>query len=258
MILILPASKTLDFGAVASALAPTQPAFLKEAGALVKELKRLAPPKLAERMALSDKLAAQVFGYYQDWCAPFTPANAKVALRTYAGDLYDGLDAATLSNADIQFAQAQVRILSGLYGLLRPLDLMQPYRLEMGARMQEGSLYAFWSDRLTKALNLLLKAEKAAGREPILLNLASEEYAKALQPGALQGRMLTPVFQEGKGGRFKVVSFFAKRARGSMARYVIQNRLLEPKALLRFEAEGYRFAAEASSPDRWYFRREVS
>jgi len=258
MILILPASKTLDFGAFAPTPAPTQPAFLKAAAALVKELKRLAPPELAERMALSDKLAAQVFAYYQDWHTPFTPANAKVALRTYAGDLYDGLDAGTLFDADIQFAQAQVRILSGLYGLLRPLDLMQPYRLEMGARMQEGSLYAFWGDRLTKALNLLLKAEKTAGREPILLNLASEEYAKAIQPGALQGRMLTPVFQEGKGGRFKVVSFFAKRARGCMARYVIQNRLLEPQDLLRFEGEGYHFAKDASTEDRWFFRREVS
>lgn len=258
MILILPASKTLDFNSSTSIAAPTQPAFLKEAAALVKELKRLSPPKLAERMALSDKLAAQVFGYYQDWRMPFTPSNSKAALRTYAGDLYDGLDAATLSEAELQFAQTRVRILSGLYGLLRPLDLMQPYRLEMGARMKEGSLYAFWGDRLTKALNLLLKAEKTAGREPILLNLASEEYAKAIQPGALQGRMLTPVFQEGKGGRFKVVSFFAKRARGCMARYVIQNRLMEPQELQRFEGEGYRFAAEASTPERWFFRREVS
>jgi len=255
MILILPASKTLNFETPVHIAAPTQPAFLKESARLVKELKRLAPPELAERMALSDKLAAQVFAYYQDWHTPFTPANAKVALRTYAGDLYDGLDAGTLFDADIQFAQAQVRILSGLYGLLRPLDLMQPYRLEMGARMQDGSLYAFWGDRLTKALNLLLKAEKTAGREPILLNLASEEYAKAIQPGALQGRMLTPVFQEGKGGRFKVVSFFAKRARGCMARYVIQNRLTEPQELLRFEGEGYSSVPEASTPERCVFRR---
>lgn len=258
MILILPASKTLDFRTLASTQPPTQPAFLKETRRLIQELRRLSPPRLAERMALSDKLAAQVFAYYQDWRTPFTPANAKTALLAYAGDLYDGLDATTLSDADIQFAQTQVRVLSGLYGLLRPLDLMQPYRLEMGTRMQEGSLYAFWGDRLTKALNLLLKAEKTAGREPILLNLASEEYAKAIQPAGLHGRMLTPVFQEGQGGRFKVVSFFAKRARGCMARYVIQNRLMDPKELLRFEGEGYRHAAAASTPERWFFRREVS
>lgn len=255
MILILPASKTLDFQTPAQAASSTQPDFLKEAARLVKELQALSPPKLAAHMHLSDKLAAQVFAWYQDWQRPFTPQNAKPALRAYAGDLYDGLDAATLEASDLTFAQAHLRILSGLYGLLRPLDLMQPYRLEMGARMKSGSLYAFWGNKLTRELNALLRVEQAAGHEPVLLNLASEEYAKAIQPGALCGRMITPVFQEGQGGRFKVVSFFAKRARGVMARAVIQDRLFHPEGLRAFDREGYAFAAEASSPSKWIFRR---
>lgn len=258
MILILPASKTLDFATPAAPGPATQPQFLKEAARLVKELKALAPPELASRMALSDKLAAQVFAHYQDWRTPFTPRNAKAALLAYAGDLYDGLDAGTLDEADLAFAQAHLRILSGLYGLLRPLDLMQPYRLEMGARRPEGSLYAFWGDKPAKALSALLKAEAAGGREPLLLNLASEEYARAIHPAKLQGRIITPVFQEGKGGRFKVVSFFAKRARGLMARYALQHRLPEPGPLRAFAEEGYAFAAEASTAERWVFRREMS
>lgn len=258
MILILPASKTLDFTAPAPKAAASQPEFLEDAAHLVAELRALAPPALAKRMALSDKLAGQVFIYFQDWQRPFTTRNAKPALHAYAGDLYDGLDAATLTGADLRFAQDHVRILSGLYGLLRPLDLMRPYRLEMGARIAAGSLYAFWGGRLTEALNLQLDREKAAGREPVLLNLASEEYAKAIQPDQVRGRMITPVFQEGKAGRYKVVSFFAKRARGTMARFVIQERLTTPEKLRRFFEDGYRLAQDASSPERWVFRREVS
>jgi len=258
MILILPASKTLDFATPAPKAGATQPEFLEDSARLVAELRALSPPALAKRMALSDKLAGQVFIYFQDWKRPFTTRNAKPAIQAYAGDLYDGLDAAALTESDLHFAQEHVRILSGLYGLLRPLDLMRPYRLEMGARMAAGSLYTFWGERLTEALNMQLDREKAAGREPVLLNLASEEYAKAIQPGALRGRMITPVFQEGQAGRYKVVSFFAKRARGTMARFIIQERLTDPEKLRRFREEGYRFAKDASSPERWVFRREVS
>lgn len=258
MLLILPASKTLDFETPVSMAFFTQPDFLKEAARLAKELRALAPPELAKRMALSDKLAAQVFISFQEWRTPFTPHNAKPALLAYAGDLYDGLDASTLTESDLRFAQEHVRILSGLYGLLRPMDLMRAYRLEMGARMATGSLYAFWGGRLTEALNARLDAEKAAGREPVLLNLASEEYAKAIQPAQLRGRLITPVFQDGQAGRFKVLSYFAKRARGSMARFVIRQRLSDPEKLRRFKEGGYHFAKEASSPERWVFRREVS
>jgi hypothetical protein len=258
MLLILPASKTLDFEAPHLEARTTQPEFLEDSARLVAELRALSQPALAKRMALSDKLAGQVFNYFQDWKRPFTPRNAKPALLAYAGDLYDGLGATTLTKSDLHFAQAHVRILSGLYGLLRPLDLMRPYRLEMGARMAAGSLYTFWGERLTEALNRHLDHEKALGREPVLLNLASEEYAKAIHPGRLRGRMITPVFQEGQADRYKVVSFFAKRARGTMARFIIRERLADPEKLRHFREDRYRFAKEASSPERWIFRREVS
>jgi hypothetical protein len=258
MIVILPASKTLDFETPWTAKAVTQPIFLTEAEPLARELRALTPKALAARMALSEKLSAQVFEFYQRWHTPFTPKNARPALRAYAGDLYDGLEAATLTAADWRFAQDHLRILSGLYGLLRPLDLMQPYRLEMGGGVASGSLYAFWGDRITEALNRDLDLEREAARAPVLLNLASEEYAKALHRTKLRGAMVTPVFQEGMGGRFKVVSFHAKRARGRMARFIIRERLTEPAPLKRFSEDGYVFSQEASSSNLWIFRRETA
>ena len=258
MLLILPAAKTLDFEMPGTAGISTQPDFLEEAALLAGELRALTPAELAVRMALSEKLAQRVFAYYQAWNRPFTLRNAKPALLAYAGDLYEALEAKSLTEAELDFAQGRVRILSGLYGLLRPLDLMAPYRLAMGGRMSSGSLYAFWGDKLTEALNLALDAEEAQGREPFLLNLASQEYAKAIRPERLRGRMITPVFQEGRAGRFKVVSFFAKRARGLMARFVLQGRLAEPEAIQAFREDGYALEGAASTADLWCFRREVS
>jgi len=261
MILMLPAAKTLDFETAPTTSRFTQPEFQQEAARLVSQLRRLDPVQLAQGMKISEKLAKQTFDRFGAWRLPFTPGNAKQALLAYAGDLYEGLEPTTLGDAELAFAQGQVRILSGLYGLLRPLDLMQPYRLEMGAGFApkgKKNLYAFWGGKLTEAFNQLLDAERLAGREPVLLNLASEEYARAIQAKQLRGRMITPQFQEGKAGRFKVVSFFAKRARGRMARFVIQGRLAEPAAVQAFREDGYALDGAASTTEIWCFRREVS
>ena len=257
MIVILPAAKTLDFEMPADpGTSGTQPEYLNDAALLAGELRGLSPGELRTSMDISEKLARQVFEYYQSWGLPFTTANAKQALLAYAGDLYAGLGATTLTELDLAFAQGHIRIISGLYGLLRPLDLMAPYRLEMGKRMNTGSLYTFWGDKLTEGLNTLLDHERAKGEEAVLLNLASHEYAKAIKPAQLRGRMITPVFQEGQGERFKVVSFFAKRARGLMARFIIQNRLTDPEKLRDFTETGYAFSKLASTKDLWIFRRE--
>ncbi len=258
MLLLLPAAKTLDFETPAPVGISTQPDFLEEAARLAGELRALTPGELAARMALSEKLARQVFDYYQAWRPPFTARNARQALLAYAGDLYGALDAPTLTKAERHFAQGRVRILSGLYGLLRPLDLMAPYRLEMGGRMAAGSLYAFWGGKLTEGLNVLLDEAQGEGREPVLLNLASQEYAKAIQPLKLRGRMITPVFQEGRAGRFRVLSVFAKRARGLMARHVIRHRLTGLEGLRRFNEAGYGFKEDLSTAERWVFQREMS
>ena len=251
MLLILPASKTQRFQSDDPIRSFTQPLFLKEAAQLVAALRALSPGTLAARMKLSEPLAREVANRYRSWCPPFTPHNARPALHTYAGDLYAALDASALSAEERALAQRRVRILSGLYGLLRPQDLMQPYRLEMGARLDVGNLYAFWGSRLTEALNADLEKQG----EPVLLNLASEEYARAIHPAKLRGRIITPVFQEAQNGGFRVVSFSAKRARGLMARHILRNRLDAPDPLKEFQEEGYRYSEADSSPERWIFRR---
>ncbi len=206
-------------------------------------------------MGSSGDLAALNAGRFAQWQPPCTPGNARQAAFAFAGDAYGGLDAASLGAADLAFAQDHLRILSGLYGLLRPLDLIQAYRLEMRIPLDNPrgrDLYAFWGDRLTRAVNQLLRAGPGA---PVLVNLASGEYFKALDAGALAGRIVTPVFQDLKPGGYKVVSFHAKRARGLMARYAIRKRAEDPEVLKRFREEGYAFDRKASEADRWVFRR---
>ena len=186
---------------------------------------------------------------YVEWSRPFTPSNAKPAVLAFNGDVYDGLDARSLSEAQLDYAQAHLRILSGLYGLLKPLDLMQPYRLEMGTRFKNGrgkDLYAFWGMTQTEALNRLLARDEEAGRAPVLVNLASEEYFKSVKPAQLKGRLLNIGFEDWKGGRYKIISFYAKRARGLMARYAITHQVERVDQLQGFNVDGYAFAAEAS------------
>jgi cytoplasmic iron level regulating protein YaaA (DUF328/UPF0246 family) len=258
MILVLSPAKTQDFATPPHIEACSQPALLQESAKLVKRLRALTIDQLAGLMGISDNLAALNAGRFAQWRPPFTPANAKQAVLAFTGDAYQGLDPAGLDAGDLAFAQDHLRILSGLYGCLRPLDLIQPYRLEMGTRLANprgAELYAFWGDRLAGVLNQALAADPGA---PVLVNLASAAYFKAVDTGACAGRILTPVFEDFQNGAYRVVGFHAKRARGMMCRFAIQRRLADPEGLKAFRAGGYAFAAKASSADRWVFRRNAA
>jgi len=254
MLILLSPAKALDYQTPAHVAAAGQPAFLDRAATLIRQLRTLSPADIAGLMDLSDQLALLNYHRYQDWSLPFTPQNAKPAVLAFDGDVYDGLAAKTLSAADLDFAQQQVRILSGLYGLLKPLDLMQPYRLEMGTKFRNEAgkdLYAFWGQTLVEAIN----AELAEMPHPCVINLASEEYFKAAVGKKIAAPVIQPVFEDWKGGKYKIISFYAKRARGLMTRHAILNRLDDPEALKAFASEGYAFAAEASDERTWVFRR---
>ena len=254
MLIFLSPAKSLDYKTPPQIASHTQPAFLKQSEILIRQLRKLSPADIANLMHLSDPLALLNFNRYADWRLPFTPENAKQAVLAFDGDVYDGLAAKTLSAADLDFAQQHVRILSGLYGILKPLDLMQPYRLEMGTKFanQAGKdLYAFWGERLLEAIN----AELAAMPRPVAVNLASEEYFKAAVGRKINGRVIQPVFEDWKDGAYKIISFYAKRARGLMTRYALVNRLDAPEGLQDFAGDGYAFAPEVSDEQRWVFRR---
>lgn len=258
MILVISPAKALDFETPPVTAIHTQPDFLGDAEELIGILRHKTPAEIAELMSLSDQLATLNVARYATWSRPFAQGNAKQAVLAFDGDVYEGLGAATLDDAGLRWAQDHLRILSGLYGVLRPLDLMQPYRLEMGTRLANArgkDLYAFWGERITAELNRLLAAEAAPGREAVLLNLASDEYFKSVRPKSLRGRLVTPVFEDWKGGRYKIISFYAKRARGLMTRFVIDGRIDDVDALRDFDREGYAYAAEASDADRLVFRR---
>jgi cytoplasmic iron level regulating protein YaaA (DUF328/UPF0246 family) len=257
MLIVLSPAKTLDYETPPVTTRHTKPAFLDDSKRLVARMREFDPPALAELMSISDALAALNVARFAEWKLPLRPGRAKQAALAFAGDVYEGLSAPTLDADAIDWAQSHVRILSGLYGLLRPLDLMLPYRLEMGTRVgnERGrDLYAFWGDRLARAIS----GELDSHSHPVLVNLASDEYFRALPPKALRHRVVQPVFQELRAGAWKIVSFSAKRARGLMTRYAIENRIDDPSRLVDFDAEGYRFDPEASDDKRWYFRREAA
>jgi len=254
MLIFLSPAKSLDYKTPPHVATFSQPAFLDRSQTLIDQLRALSPADIANLMDLSDQLALLNFNRYAEWSQPFTPDNAKQAVLAFDGDVYDGLSAKTLSAADLDFAQQQVRILSGLYGILKPLDLMQPYRLEMGTKFANRSgkdLYAFWGETLLDAIN----AELDAMPRPVVVNLASEEYFKAAVGRKLKGTLIQPVFEDWKGGKYKIISFFAKKARGLMTRYAVVNRLTAPEGLKDFDSEGYAFAPEASDDKTWVFRR---
>ncbi len=256
MLLFLSPAKSLDYKTPPHVATYSMPAFLDRSETLIRQLRALSPADIAKLMDLSDQLALLNFERYADWSLPFTPENAKQAVLAFDGDVYDGLDARNLSAEDLDFAQQHVRILSGLYGILRPLDLMQPYRLEMGTKFRnEGGkdLYAFWGETLLEAIN----AELAAMLHPVAVNLASEEYFKAAVGRKFQGRLIQPVFEDWKGGKYKIISFYAKRARGLMTRYVVQHRLQDPEGMKAFDLDGYAFAPEVSDASSWVFRRRL-
>lgn len=260
MIFVISPAKALDFETPPTLSRFTQPDFLDDAAELIDILRDYSPAQIAELMKLSDSLSTLNVARYATWAPPFSPANAKQAVLAFNGDVYEGMDAASLSEQDLAWAQDHLRILSGLYGVLRPLDLMQAYRLEMGTRLPNArgkNLYAFWGDKPTETLNALLDGAREAGDEAVLVNLASDEYFKSVKPASLRGRLVTPVFEDWKGGQYKIISFYAKRARGLMCRFAIERRATHVDALKDFDAEGYAFAEQVSDADTLVFRRRV-
>ena len=249
-------AKALDYETpVAPEVPHTQPLFGKQSAALIAVLREKSPQQIAELMKLSDPLASLNVARYEAWRPKVTAKNAKQAVLAFNGDVYGGLDAASLTPAQLDWLQDHMCILSGLYGVLRPLDWMQPYRLEMGTALatERGpNLYRFWGPRIADYLNQRLAGQKT----PIVVNLASQEYFKAVDRKVLQARVIDCVFEDYKGGQYKVISFLAKRARGLMARYAAQHKVATPKKLEGFDLEGYAFAPAASEPDRLVFRRK--
>ena len=254
MLILISPAKTLDYQSELTTKRFTQPALLEHSQQLIREARKLSAPQIKALMGISDKLADLNATRFHDWHPDFTPDNARQAILAFKGDVYTGLQAETFSEADFDFAQQHLRMLSGLYGVLRPLDLMQPYRLEMGIRLENPrgkDLYQFWGDEITKTLNAALEAQG----DDVVINLASDEYFRSVKPKALAGRIIKPVFLDEKNGKFKVISFYAKKARGLMSRYIIENRLSKPEQLTGFDSEGYFFDAENSSAEELVFKR---
>jgi cytoplasmic iron level regulating protein YaaA (DUF328/UPF0246 family) len=256
MLFVISPAKTLDYQTPPTTDQYTIPEFIPRAAELIDILRRYAPAQIGTLMGISDSLAALNAARYATWSEQFTTENAKQAILAFNGDVYEGLDAASLNATQLTYAQSHLRILSGLYGLLRPLDLMQPYRLEMGTRLDNSrgrNLYAFWGDTLTQALNSIV----AAAGTRALINLASDEYFKAVRPKLLSVPVITPVFEDWKNGKYKIISFYAKRARGLMARYAAVNGIVDPEQLRRFDGEGYALDESASSAQVWVYRRRL-
>ncbi len=254
MFLLSPA-KALDYETPPHIKTHTQPLFVPQASELIDVLREKSPQQIAELMDLSDQLSGLNVARYQAWRPKFTAQNAKQAVLAFDGDVYGGLDAKTLGEAELDWLQQHLCILSGLYGVLRPLDWMQPYRLEMGTRLvtpKGKNLYQFWGRQIAEYLNERAQADKT----PVVINLASEEYFKVVDRKALLPRVVTCAFEERKGDQYKVVSFFAKRARGLMVRHAVQHRITRVEQLKDFAQEGYRFVPAASEPDHLVFRRD--
>jgi len=254
MLLLVSPAKNLNETDPAPAVGHSQPALLDEAAQLMDEVKPLAPQQIAALMHVSDKIALLNAERNAAWHTPFTPENAKQAVFLFNGDVYEGLAAATLAPDSLDYLQQHLRILSGLYGLLRPLDLIQAYRLEMGtplANQRGKNLYEYWGSRITALLADTLRAQHA----DTVVNLASQEYFKAVQPEKLAARIITPVFKDEKNGVYKIISFHAKRARGLMARYAAEHRISDPEQLKNFDSEGYAYNEAASSENQWVFLR---
>jgi len=254
MLIVISPAKKLEMDTPAPTPVHSQPMFLQHSQTLIDVLCKKDSFDIAELMKLSIKLADLNTARYQTWHMPFTTDNAKQALWAFRGDVYQSMEADTLSADHTNFAQSHLRILSGLYGLLRPFDLIQAYRLEMGTRLinpRGKDLYAFWGSIITDALNAALEEQG----DNILINLASQEYFKSVQPKHLQGHVITPVFKEHKNGQYKVIGIYAKRARGLMSRYIIQNRLSSPDSLRSFNLDGYSWNAKLSDSQQLVFTR---
>lgn len=255
MLFLLSPAKALDYDSPLAGQQHTAPLFVAQSQALIEVLRTYAPQQIATLMDLSDKLSALNVARYEAWSPQATVHNARQAVLAFDGDVYGGLSARTLSAPELDWAQQHLCILSGLYGVLRPLDLMQPYRLEMGTRLptaQGKDLYQFWKTTIAAYLNERLQAEA----QPVVVNLASQEYFKAVHTPSLKAQVVECVFQQAKAGQYKVISFLAKRARGLMARYAVEHRITKPQDLRSFDAEGYAWDAQFSTPERLVFKQQ--
>lgn len=255
MLIVVSPAKTLDYESPLATEKFTQPDLVSYSKELIEVCRKLTPADVSSLMKVSDKIADLNVGRFQEWSETFTTDNARQAILAFKGDVYTGLEAETLSDIDFDYAQGHLRMLSGLYGLLKPLDLMQPYRLEMGTKLanEKGTnLYQFWGNVITDKLNEAI-AEQG---DNVLINLASNEYFKAVKPKNLDAQVITPIFKDCKNGQYKVISFYAKKARGMMARYIIENRIESVADLTKFDVAGYYFVEEESTPTDLVFKRE--
>ena len=254
MLMLISPAKSLDYKTPSTTYSFSIPEYLDKSYELVEVVKQKSFRDLMELMKVSQKIAEINVERFNQWKLPFTTENAKQAVLAFKGDVYTGLDASDLSENRLAYVQSHMRILSGLYGLLRPLDLMQPYRLEMGLKLKTKkgkNLYQFWGGKITDSLNVLLDEHE----EPVLINLASNEYFKSVQKESLNGRIITPEFKDWKNGKYKIISFFAKKARGLMVRYAIDHNIQKAEALHDFNYDGYHFNPEMSQTDNWVFSR---
>jgi len=255
MLTLISPAKTLDFDTPPHTRKTTQPLFLEQSEALVNDARDMSPDDIRKLMGVSENIAELNHERFMNWGTPFTLKNAKQSILAFKGDVYTGLEAETLSAKELAFAQKHLAILSGLYGVLRPLDLMQPYRLEMGLKFANSggkNLYEFWGDAINDAVAGLLKKSGS----DVLVNLASNEYFKSVRAKGLEADIVTPVFKDKKNGKYRVISFFAKKARGQMARYIIDNALNEPDGLKKFRIDGYRFNKGESTARELVFTRD--
>jgi cytoplasmic iron level regulating protein YaaA (DUF328/UPF0246 family) len=254
MLIVISPAKTLDFETPVSTRKSTLPDFLPRSSQLIEDIRRLAPDDLRELMGISEPLAELNHQRFMNWGEPFTQDNARQSVLAFKGDVYTGLDAGTMKAPDLNFAQKHLRILSGLYGVLRPLDLMQPYRLEMGLKFANRggkNLYEFWGSEISDSIAAALKKS----RSKILVNLASNEYFKAVKSKQLEAEVITPMFKDLKNGKYRVISFFAKKARGQMARYIIDQRLEDVTGIKKFKMDGYKYNKAESTAYDWVFTR---
>jgi uncharacterized protein len=255
MLIVVSPAKTLDYETPPKTKINTLPDYLDDSQELINRLRRFSSLDIAELMKVSKKIADLNFDRYEAWNKKFTEKNAKQAALAFKGDVYTGLDAESFSAADFKFAQKHFRILSGLYGLLRPLDLMQPYRLEMGTKLETDrgkNLYEFWGSKVTEGLNKQLKKTKSS----YLINLASNEYFKSVKPKELDAEIITPEFREYKNGDYKMIGIYAKKARGMLSRYIIQNQLTDPEDIKSFNEDGYKFNKKLSTANKFVFTRK--
>ncbi len=257
MLIVLSPAKSLDFTSKPTTKKSSMPEFLDQSEILVNKLKKLSPAKLGSMMKISDKLASLNVARFGSWTLPFTEDNAKQAILCFTGDVYRGLDATTLKTKGLNYAQKNIRILSGLYGILKPLDLIQPYRLEMGRdlKTRKGKdLYSFWGDQLNEKVSEKLATDKY----PTLINLASKEYFTSLRLKNLDYPIVTPIFKDWKNGQYKHINFYAKKARGLMSRYAIDHDIKNPEDLKNFDYEGYQYDESLSTDVQWIYTRKQS